>query len=311
MLHRLFLFGLLLCVVSLPLGAGEVIFSDGFESGDTCAWSSSVPLLPCAGSEITVNLPGDVPLVMVYIPPGSFMMGSPLDERGRDGTSPDEDLHQVTLTRGYYIGKYEVTQAQWEAVMGRPPLEGCGTSYGVGDDYPVYCVSWTYDITGAEGFLEKLNAHLVSTAQPGAGLFRLPSDAEWERAARAGTQTRFSFGDVLECGDECEACSIHDQYMWWCGNQSGHTEPVGSKLGNSYGLHDMHGNISEWVQDWYTQSLGTNPQTDPTGPASGIYRVVRGGSWLNYAWGCRSADRHFYPPGFNGNLFGFRVARTN
>ncbi len=258
-----------------------------------------------AASEITINLSGGVPLEMVYIPAGTFQMGSPAGERGRDDR---EDLHDVTLTQGYYMGKYEVTQAQWQAVMGGW-MNTCG-DYGVGADYPVYCVSWN-DIAGAGGFVETLNAFLASTAQPTG--FRLPTDAEWERAARAGNQYRFSHGDVLECGDNtCGACTLHDEYMWWCGNNSpDSSKPVGSKLPNDFGLHDVHGNLLEWAQDWYTHHLGTSPVENPTGPPTGSIRVNRGGAWGNYAQYCRAATRgNGYGPDSRHQSLGFRLART-
>ena len=129
-----------------------------------------------AGRETTVMLPGKVPLVLVRIPAGTFTMGSPIGERSRED---DEAQHQVTLTRDYYIGKYEVTQAQWQAIMGSDP-----SYFSSGGDYPVEQVSWN-DITAPNGFLAKLNRHLAGTGQPGAGRMRLPTEAEWERAARS------------------------------------------------------------------------------------------------------------------------------
>lgn len=249
--------------------------------------------------ELTVILPGNVPLTLVRIPAGTFLMGSPASERGRVS---DETLHQVTLTHPYYLGKYEVTQAQWQAVMGTAMPTSCG-SYGVGPEYPVYCVSWN-DITGANGFLARLNAYL------GTSLFRLPTEAEWERAARAETSTRFSYGDALGCGDACEACTVHDQYMIWCGNQQNRAELVGSKASNPFGLHDVHGNLFEWVQDRYG-AYPVGPATDPTGPGSGPNRVFRGGSWNDNASYGRSAFRDgYFPPTARGYSVGFRVARS-
>jgi formylglycine-generating enzyme required for sulfatase activity len=257
------------------------------------------------GDEITVTLFGGVPLTLIYIPAGTFMMGSPADERMRYDR---EDLHEVTLTQGYYMGVTEVTQAQWEAVTGAPMPTSCG-SWGVGPDYPAYCLSWD-DIAGSGGFVDQLNAYLASTGQPGAGLYRLPTDAEWERAARAGNQYRFSHGDVLECNDNCGGCETHGEYMWWCGNDTNQSEPVGSKMANGFGLYDMHGNLWEWVQDWFTAHLGFNPQTNPAGPASGSYRVGRGGNWEYYARNCRSANRGRNPPSSRHVYSGFRLARS-
>ncbi len=285
--------------------AGDVIFTDGLESGGPCSWSSEYA--NCGGgTEMVISLaPGDaVTMTLVYVPPGTFHMGSPTAERGR---SSYEDLHEVTLTQGYFVGKYEVTQGQWQAVTGTPMPTECG-SYGVGADYPVYCASWN-DIAGAGGFVAALNAYLASTGQ--ATGFRLPTEAEWERAARGGNQDRFSHGDVLECDDSCGACATHSLAMWWCGDQPTYTsQPVGEKLANGYGLYDLHGNEYEWVQDWWQLYLGTSPVTDPTGPGTGSYRVFRGGSWYDTAQLCRSAYRFFYVPTYRNFYVGFRLART-
>jgi formylglycine-generating enzyme required for sulfatase activity len=252
--------------------------------------------------EITIMLPGDVPLVMVRVPAGTFMMGSPEGERGN--VFENETQHQVTLTQDYYLGKTEVTQQQWEAVMGTPMRAECGDD-GVGDDYPVYCVTWDR-IAGPEGFLERLNEQQGSTS------FRLPTEAEWERAARAETTTRFSHGDVLECGDDCEACAEHEPFMWWCGDDSPTgPKPVGQKQANQFGLHDMHGNIFEIVNDLYGD-FTSDPVTDPTGPTTGFDIVIKGGSWENEAWLNRSAVRLQSSPDdrAQNNSVGFRLAVT-
>ena len=257
------------------------------------------------GDEITVTLPGGVPLVLVRIPAGTFMMGSPADERGRWS---NEDLHQVTLTQDYYLGKYEVTQRQWQAVMGTNPsnFSSCGL------DCPVERVSWNAICGGttgstctSESFIGRLNAHLGTTK------FRLPTEAEWERAARAGTTTEFSFAAPATWDEGCGSFPEALPYMWWCGNNSPNgTKPVGSKQPNGYGLYDMHGNVWEWVADWTTASLGTSPVTDPTGPASGSGRVFRGGYWGNSAQRCRSASRANNNPSHTSHLIGFRLARS-
>jgi formylglycine-generating enzyme required for sulfatase activity len=251
--------------------------------------------------EVTVTLPGGVPLVLVRVSAGTFLMGSPDGERGN--FLGNETRHEVTLTQDYYLGKTEITQAQWEAVMGTPMRSECG-DIAVGGDFPVYCVTWNR-IAGPGGFIEKLNAHL------GTDVFRLPTEAEWERAARAGTTTRFSHGDVLECSDECEPCAAHDDYMWWCGNVSPFgPKPVGQKLPNPFGLHDMHGNLWEIVNDRY-QEFSSAPVTDPTGPGGNGDIVLRGGgaeAWIN-----RSASRVGGSPDdrAQNNEVGFRIAATN
>jgi len=273
-----------------------------------------------AFEEITFTLSGDVPLVMVRIPAGEFTMGSPEDEVGRfDNEGPQ---HQVTISQDFYLGTYEVTQAQWHAVMGTSVPSGC-EAYSVGDEYPVYCVSWI-DICGAldtcgveDGFLRRVNDHLVATGQSDGDTVRLPTEAEWEYAARAGTTTRFSFGDGSECDEPCAACAAYDQHMWWCGNayyntQSQGPRPVGQKLANPWGLFDIHGNVWEWVRD-VKGGYDSEPQTDPTGPdlSTNVYRVVRGGGWGFWPASCRSARRgSFGDAGLRYHHIGFRLAAS-
>jgi parallel beta-helix repeat protein len=254
-------------------------------------------------NEISVSLPGDIPMELVCIPAGTFQMGPPETERG---STPNETRHEVTLTKAYCVGKYEVTQGQWVAIMGSNP----STGDGVGDDYPVFSVSWD-DITGPDGFLDKLNQHLGDTGQFGAGKFRLPTEAEWEMAVRAGTQTRFSFGDGLACEDDsCSACSPYDRNMWWCGNTDDHAEPGGMKLPNSFGIYDMHGNIAEWVHDGWEEDLGTEPQIDYVAFGDDVRKVVRGGSYDGYPVRNRSAARADAYPDSASRTTGFRIART-
>ena len=250
-----------------------------------------------ASQELTVTLPGGVPLVLVKIPHGTFLMGSPAAERNR---KTDETQHQVTITADYYIGKTDVTQAQWQAVMGSNPsrFSSCGGTC------PVESVSWN-DIAGSGGFLEKLNAALGLS---GASAFRLPTEAEWERAARGGTTTRFSFGDALDCDDQCGSCSA-DPYLWWCANENNMQRPVAQKQPNPYGLYDVHGNIRDWVQDWYG-AYPTAAVTDPTGPMSGGSRVYRGGFWDDTLQVCRSAYRGVAVDYSRDIAHGFRLARS-
>jgi formylglycine-generating enzyme required for sulfatase activity len=262
--------------------------------------------------EIVVLLPGSVPLILKQIPAGVFEMGS---SEGEVAHSSDETKHQALLTQDYYLGKYEVAQKQWVALMGSNPSSNCG-DYGIGDAYPVYCVSWN-DICGtgatcgvSGGFIKALNDRLAATGQPGAGKFRLPTEAEWERAARAETSTRFSHGEVLECGGTCESCATHEQHMWWCGdNTPNGIKSAGQKLANPWGLFDMHGNVWEWVNDWYGSYL-SDPQTNPPGPATGADRVIRGGSWGDGASDCRSARRSHHSPDYRSYAVGFRLARS-
>jgi formylglycine-generating enzyme required for sulfatase activity len=252
--------------------------------------------------EITVTLPGGVTMVLVKIPPGSFLMGRYPGERG--SYDREDPQHLVTLSQAFYMGKTEVTQAQWQVVMGTPMPTYCG-SYWMGDTYPAYCVSWN-DIAGAGGFIEKLNQYLGTT------MFRLPSEAEWEYAVRGNTVTPFSFPAAdtwdLSCGSFPEALS----YLWWCGNNTPNgSKPVGTKGANPFGLLDMHGNLFEWVQDWYHFNYTGAPSDgsaweSPTGSG----RVIRGGSWFGYAQYCRSAYRRPYGPDDRYFYIGFRLARS-
>lgn len=294
--------------VSVTSGSGVWAYASVVDNGTGDPTTIAMQGRKCvAAEEITITLPGGVPMDLVHIPAGTFEMGSPTDERGR---SDKEDLHQVTLTQGYYFGKYEVTQAQWQAVMGTNPAH----DYGVGDNYPVNHVSWD-DICGGstgsdclgESFIGRLNTYLGTNA------FRMPTEAEWERAARAGTQTAFSFDTSTnpDWDTVCGAFPEAEDYMWWCGNNDPYgTKPVGSKLPNPYGLYDMHGNVYEWVGDWHETHLGTDPDQNPTGPASGSYRVARGGYWSHYARGCRSAGRSHKTPSYRSFVYGFRLARS-
>jgi formylglycine-generating enzyme required for sulfatase activity len=209
----------------------------------------------------------------------------------------------VTLTQAYYIGRTEVTQAQWQAIMGSNPASGAG----VDPQMPVYNVSWA-DITGAAGFLAKLNQHLLATGQVGAGLLRLPTEAEWESAARAETSSRFSFGDALGCDDECGFCADAASAMWWCGNGGSTNHTVAALAANELGLADTQGNVWEWVLDWWGP-YSAAAQTDPPGPATGSYRVQRGGDNFSPAADCRAARREFQAPGSRSGNTGFRIAR--
>lgn len=225
---------------------------------------------------ITIHLPG-LPedakkLEMVLIQPGSFMMGSSMEEQGRLDT--EWPLHEVTITKPFYLGKYEVTQAQWESVMGNNPSFFRGRP-----NNPVEKVRWRT----CQKFIKKLNSL-------GQGTFRLPTEAEWEYACRAGTTTRFSFGDSLENADK---------FMWWeVNNDPKGTKEAGLKLPNPWGLYDMHGNVQEWCEDRWQLPNERGPQIDPKGPSSGssffflwTNRVFRGGSFGSHAQDCRSAYR--------------------
>jgi len=239
--------------------------------------------------QLTLDLGGEVEMKLVLIPAGDFMMGSPHNEQGRGN---DEGLpHRVKISKPFHMGKYEVTRAQWKAVMGTNPSFFKGEA-----DCPVETVSWA----NCQEFCQKLSARCGRKV-------RLPTEAEWEYACRAGSKGRYGFGD----SDEDLA-----SYAWY-GETGGAAHPVGRKIPNAFGLYDMHGNVWEWCQDWYeaAPSLGDElePQparaeeTDPTGPSRGKVRVLRGGSWFVSARRCRAAHRFRYGPGGRGSDVGLRV----
>lgn len=218
-------------------------------------------------------------------------MGSPEDELER---YYDETQHRVTITQGFWLGKYQVTQAQWEAVMGGNP------SYFKGANLPVENFSWN-DISGPGGFLPRGNSFM-----PRGGRFSLPTEAQWEYACRAKTTTALNSGKNLTSSEE--ACSNLDEVGWYDDNSGGKTNPGGLKKANAWGLHDMHGNVWEWYADW-KGDYPTGSMSDPLGPNSGSYRVRRGGSWNSFAYECRAAYRNSYSPGDYYNGIGFRLAR--
>ena len=250
--------------------------------------------------DVTIPLSEDVNLDMIWIEPGTFMMGSPEDELGR---RDDEVQHQVTLTKGYWLGKYEVTQAQYEAVMGTNP------SWYKGADLPVECVSW-YD---AKEFCSKLTALEREAGRlPEGYRYTLPTEAQWEYACRAGTTTALNSGANLSKTDKSSEMNQVGWYWYNAGVESYEegltcTRPVGQKMANIWGLYDMHGNVAEWCSDFY-EDYPASAVVDPTGADTGIDRVVRWGSWWHYAWVCRSACRGYDASDAKYTNLGFRVA---
>ena len=231
-------------------------------------------------------------LVLRHIPAGMFIMGGDSSDGSR----------RVTLTKPFYMGVFEVTQRQWELVMGSWPDSSPSSSYGLGDAYPAYNVSYN-DIRGsssgaqwpasssvdASSFLGKLRAKT--------GLdFDLPTEAQWEYACRAGTTTTYYWGDAMD-----------GAYAWYNNNSGSTTHPVGTKKPNAWGLYDMSGNVWEWCRDWYgALAYGT----DPKGSASGSYRVPRGGGRNYNSDGCASSYRYNLDPSLRNIYYGFRLSRT-
>ncbi|MBI3271058.1 MAG: SUMF1/EgtB/PvdO family nonheme iron enzyme [Planctomycetes bacterium] len=237
---------------------------------------------PGAGVVITIELGGGVKLDLVPIPAGDFPMGS------EKGGSDERPVHEVTLTRPFELGKFEVTQEQWQAVMGANP------SHFKAPRNPVEQVSWE----DCQRFVARVNQTV-----PGGG-FRLPTEAEWEYACRAGGTTEYSFGD--------DAARLGD-YSWFDKNSGSMTHPVGQKRANTWGLCDMHGNVWEWCSDGYDAEFYGGPQAarDPSGPVDrGASRVLRGGSWNYDASGHRAALRFWDAAGLGNVRAGVRVARS-
>jgi formylglycine-generating enzyme required for sulfatase activity len=228
---------------------------------------------------------------LVLIPKGMFMMGSPTEEVGRN---LDEEQHEVTISKEYYLGAFEVTQGQYEKVMGKNPSHFQKPVLRKNDSsmHPVEKVSWD----DAFGFCKRLSE--LPEEKKAGRVYRLPTEAEWEYACRAGSKTAYSFGnDSKSLGD----------YAWFNANSNAQTHPVGEKNPNAWGLYDMHGNVHEWFSDWYGEYM-KDAATDPWGPSEGLARACRGGAWNNNPFFCRSAYRR--KPALPGlQMFhGFRIA---
>ncbi len=216
---------------------------------------------------------------MVFVKGGTFQMGCTSEQS--DCNDDEKPVHTVTVS-DFYMGKYEVTQKQWKEIMGNNP------SYFKGDNLPVERVSWN-DI---QEFLKKLNQKTGMN-------YRLPTEAEWEYAARGGVKSR---------GYKYAGSNDIDEVAWHDGNSGNKTHPVGQKKANELGIYDMSGNVWEWCSDWYSSSYyGSSPQNNPQGPSSGLHRVARGGSWYDYARYCRVARRDFSGPGIRYYALGFRL----
>jgi formylglycine-generating enzyme required for sulfatase activity len=224
---------------------------------------------------------------MLLVPPGSFDMGCIQGSNNYGCYLFEQPVHTVTLTNAFYIGRYEVTQAQWQARMGNNPSNFQGNT-----QRPVETVSWNT----IQGFLSATG-------------LRLPTEAEWEYACRAGTTTPFHSGPGFPNGTTDD--NLVGQIAWFNCNDGCNTKPVGGKAANALGLHDMLGNVWEWCNDWYSDYTPA-PEMNPTGPGVGSNRVFRGGSWNGnfFPYYVRSSIRGYYPPDLAGNVVGFRVSRS-
>ena len=246
--------------------------------GQTATLTGSLEKVAFDGNNKTFTVKG-VTFTMVAVEGGTFMMGA-TSEQGSDAMSDEKPVHQVILS-SYYIGQTEVTQALWEAVMGKNPSESKG------DNKPVEQVSWD----DCQDFVRILS-NLTGKQ------FRLPTEAEWEYACRGGKKSR---------GYKYSGSNTIEDVAWCYDNRPGGTRPVGTKSPNELGIYDMSGNVWEWCQDWYG-SYSSAAQTNPTGASTGSYRLYRGGSWFNDAKGCRSSYRDSSTPDDRGNGLGLRLA---
>ena len=259
----------------------EVVISEGQTATVSATLTKVVAAAPAISTSASTSSSGGNfdGFDMVFVKGGTFTMGA-TSEQGSDAYDTEKPTHSVTLS-DFYIGKYEVTQAQWKAVMGSNP------SYFKGDNLPVETVSWN-DI---QTFIQKLNAKSGKK-------YRLPTEAEWEYAARGGNQSRgYKYSGSNDIGS----------VAWYKDNSNRTTHPVGQKQPNELGIYDMSGNVYEWCSDWYG-SYSSSSQTNPTGPSSGSRRVPRGGSWTDIAWPCRVSFRYGYDVLSGLNFNGFRLA---
>ena len=264
---------------NVPAGAGKRIEYDALAEYDKLQGEDFVFKVKASSllENATVN---GVPFEMVLVQGGTFTMGA-TSEQGSDAESDERPAHSVTVS-DFYIGKYEVTQAQWRAVMCSNP------SHFKGDDLPVECVSWN----DVQVFIRNLNALTGKT-------FRLPTEAEWEYAARGGNRS---------AGYKFSGSNYIGAVAWFINNSGGKTHPVGGKSPNELGLYDMSGNVCEWCSDWYGSSYyGSSPSNNTQGPSSGSSRVLRGGSWFSDSGYCRVSNRDYDNPDLRDDGIGVRL----
>jgi formylglycine-generating enzyme required for sulfatase activity len=272
------------------------------KSGNQASTNPSSVKLGTKKGEVITNSIG---IKLAYIPPGTFSMGSPKDELGR---GEDEDEHDVEITKGFYLGVYEVTQGEYEKVMGENPsffsAKGDAKSQVPEDTnrFPVEQVFYE----DAVKFCAKL-----SEMEKGIGrLYRLPTEAEWEYACRGGATSKapFHYGKSISS----DQANFNGKYPYGGTDEGlhlGRTCKVGSYKPNGYGLYDMHGNVWEWCSDWYSSDYYANgPKRNPLGPSKGSTLVIRGGGWYDVGRGCRSAGREDFVPSNRHHDLGFRVA---
>ena len=261
---------------------------------------------------------------LVLIPPGEFTMGSPKELIEEELKRPDNDQwykehlpgegpqHHVRITRPFYLGVYAVTQGEYEKVMGSNPSKFSATGKSkdkvTGQDtkrFPVECVTWDDAVEFCRTLSERPEEKAARR------WYRLPSEAQWEYACRAGSTGRYGFSSGRNgVPKEYEEHELSD-YGWFNSNAGGMPHPVGLKRPNAWGLYDVHGNVWQWCQDWYDKDYYTNtPTNDPAGPPGGSHRVLRGGSWYDPARRCRSALRYLNGPGLRDFNLGVRASQV-
>jgi formylglycine-generating enzyme required for sulfatase activity len=282
-------------VVTTPGGTATAV--DAFTYNLTLSWAIVLEFLPDPAVVTNVTMRNAITasgrpwrvrdtatqMEMLLVPAGTFVMGCTPETLGLCGSN-ENPTHSVTLTQAFYMGRYEVTQGQWVAKFGSNPSHFAGESDSA--SRPVESVSW-WDT----------HAYLLGTGM------RLPSEAEWEYACRAGTTSAFNNGS----SDTDTVGTI----AWYRSNSADRTHRVGGKAANALGLYDMSGNGWEWVNDWYDSGYySVSPSTNPLGPVSGSFRVFRGGSWYNGTYNVRSSDRYVNTPDYTSFIIGFRVARA-
>jgi formylglycine-generating enzyme required for sulfatase activity len=256
-------------------------------------------LIPASAFSAEKTVINSLGMEFVLIPAGTFVMGSPIDEPHRHR---DEVQHEVTITKPFYMQTTEVTLKQWRDLMGAKFFGLWRWRWRGEGDMPKVKVSW-FD---AVDFIEELNERKE-------GIYRLPTEAEWEYATRAGSTTAYTWGKDIECSKAMYSNnSLKEgncvEHVIAKGLTEDEPAPVRRYPPNAWGLYDMHGNVWEWVQDWYGE-YPTTAVVDPKGPDSGTIRVRRGGSWFRFGWSCRSANRNTSHPGSKYNTLGFRVVR--
>jgi len=305
--------------VGVPTPTGACCATAGTCTVTTQAACVSPSTWQGAGISCTPN-PCTAQPGMVRISAGTFTMGSPTNEPGR---SSNETQHQVTLTKAIYVSTYEVTQSEWQSVM------GWNESRFPGNGKPVEQVTWfdavsycnqrstrdgytpAYTITGPTMDGNHITSATVTWNQAANG-YRLLTEAEWEYACRATSTTAFCNGPITHSAYDCGDDPGLDLVGWYCGNASNTTHDCGSKTANAWGLKDMHGNVCEWCWDrWDGSDYPSGSVEDPLGPPSGSSRVVRGGSWYSIALFCRSAFRNWSYPYYRSSSVGLRLARTS